>query len=108
MGLILAAVFGLAACASDGTSSGGGSGGVRPPQGLGQTCGGIAALQCGDTLYCAYPQGAPFPDQAGTCQSRPKICPQVFIGVCGRDGQTYPNACIANSRGVSVAHAGRC
>ena len=81
---------------------------AAPICGVGHTCGGIANLQCEDGLYCAYPVGQSFPDQGGVCKVKPKICPQIFQPVCGRDGQTYPNACIANSRGVSVRSAGQC
>lgn len=36
------------------------------------------------------------------------ICPQDCPSVCGCDGKTYCNECIANSNGITVAHTGAC
>ena len=35
-------------------------------------------------------------------------CPDVWEPVCGGDGETYANACVAERAGTSIAHAGAC
>ncbi len=45
---------------------------------------------------------------AGLCDPIPTNCPIVYIPVCGCDGQTYGNACMAAASGVGVAFAGEC
>ncbi len=41
-------------------------------------------------------------------QNHPGICPQDCPGVCGCDGETYCNECIANSSGIAVESYSPC
>jgi hypothetical protein len=59
---------------------------------------------CSSADYCAG-TGCGTP---GTCTVRPTICPLIVSPVCGCDGRTYSNSCIANTAGQRVAHTGMC
>jgi len=74
------------------------------------SCGGLAGLLCDEGTYCHYDidQTCGAADQLGTCLPIPDACIEVFLPVCGCDGQTYSNSCFAALAGTSVASEGEC
>ena len=53
---------------------------------------------------------APFltPENLIWTREDPCICTAVYLPVCGVDGQTYSNACVAACAGVEIAYEGEC
>jgi Kazal-type serine protease inhibitor domain len=77
--------------------------------GVGETCGGIAAIQCDAGLACRYEAGqCSTADLGGACVSVPETCPKGGQQVCGCDGKTYANECEIMKAGVAPDHKGAC
>lgn len=75
----------------------------------GQRCAGFTGIQCDADLWCQMPIGqCAVADGAGTCVKAPEICSQIFLPVCGCNGQTYSNDCQRQAAKVSKAHDGKC
>lgn len=60
--------------------------------------------ECSDAEFC----GGTGCEDPGTCSRRPEVCSGIFRPVCGCDGHTYGNACLAANSGVRVASDGEC
>lgn len=76
----------------------------------GKACGARTQVSCNDGQYCNWKAsdicGAA--DAAGVCAYRPDVCYQIVKPVCGCDGQTYGNDCLAAQAGTSVSAQGKC
>jgi hypothetical protein len=70
----------------------------------------LAPVTCTAKEYCDYPDGSMCgaTDVGGTCKTRPDACLAVVDPVCGCDGKTYSNACVAHSAGVDDSYKGDC
>ena len=59
--------------------------------------------------YCHIDNGCKVTGaKMGDCKPKPGACPEMYAPVCGCDGKTHGNSCVAHSKGINVAHTGPC
>jgi len=93
--------------------SGGGTGGTAGGAGMGGAGGGGVGASCltSDTcdkgFYCKK-AGCLAADVLGNCTSQPTECDSSESPICGCDGFTYLNSCLAELNGQNVGPRGAC
>ncbi|HWA73402.1 MAG TPA: Kazal-type serine protease inhibitor domain-containing protein [Polyangiaceae bacterium] len=74
------------------------------------SCGSLSGGTCAAGEYCALPVSAACGafDAPGVCTKIPEICTTDVDPVCGCDGKTYSNDCVAARNSVSLKATGAC
>jgi hypothetical protein len=67
----------------------------------------VSDSECISEDYCAKSVGVD-PSSAGFCERKPEICTTVPDPVCGWDGVTYLNSCLAAASGENLQSLGPC
>ena len=76
-------------------------------------CGGWAPTRsepCASDEYCAYQpdRTCGWADAPASCAKIPSRCPDISDPVCGCDGQSYDNPCLAAQAGTGILGWGPC
>jgi len=75
-------------------------------------CGGLVGIPCPKPTeqWCDFPKESVcgVADFLGVCRQKPEICTDHYLPVCGCDGFTYSNECVAHQYLTDVAYTGKC
>ena len=93
----------LCACAKDAEPA-------RYPDRPAGQCSRSPGETCGEGFVCHYGPTAECGDSGakGACFPMPTTCTKDYSPVCGCDGRSYVNICVAHSHGVSPRRSGEC
>ncbi len=93
----------LASCAKENQSS-------RYPDRPGGECSRAPGATCDAGFVCHYAPNAECGETGaqGACFPIPSTCTKDYSPICGCDGRTYLNICVAHSHGVSPRQSGEC
>ena len=93
----------LASCSKQGEPS-------RYPDRPGGECSRVAGATCDTGFVCHYAPNAECGEAGaqGACFPMPSNCTKDYSPICGCDGRTYVNICVAHSHGVSPRQSGEC
>ena len=61
---------------------------------------------CVKNHFCSKSRGQC--ERPGICLKLPELCPSIVSPVCGCDGVSYNNFCVASVSGISIAYHGAC
>lgn len=66
----------------------------------------IDSYDCSSDSFCKKKPGNC--ERLGVCFDKPSVCPNIWRPVCGCDGNTYSNRCMAAMNGASIDYEGEC